>query len=144
MTRALLLLFLVACVKSKPEPASVDAAAPSASIATPQATGFSVETCEALLIEAERDVATIRQSTGKACTSDADCVLAESTVCIPGCKDFAMTKSGLTAYNSSVAKTRSHKCETWTANGCPQTTPKAKPECSPKTAKCENATCVAR
>ena len=149
MKRALLLLVLIGCVKSKPvsEEAGttsgpvVSASASAAPAAT--STAFSVTQCESLLVDGERTLATARGKAATDCKKDDDCQIIETSACIPACADRAVAKKAVAAYTKEREQIRMGQCKLWNDAECPRTTPKPKPECTPMKAACKANKCEA-
>jgi hypothetical protein len=146
MKRALLLLTLVACVKSKPVSEEAGTTASSAT-AAPQpsatSTAFTVMQCESLLVDGERTVATARGKAAVDCKKDDDCQMIETTACIPGCADRAIAKKAAGGYAKEREQVRMGQCKLWNDAECPRTTPKPTPECKPMKAACKANKCEA-
>jgi hypothetical protein len=148
MKKALLLLILVSCVKSKPVSEEAGTTAPTVSSgATPQATAastaFSVTQCESLLVDGERSLATARGKAATDCKKDDDCQIIETSACIAACADRAVAKKAVPGYEKEREQIRMGQCKLWNDAECPRTTPKAKPQCTPMKAACKANKCEA-
>lgn len=148
MKKALLLLFLIGCVKSKPEGGDAGQASPPApaSAATSQSTSstaFTVQQCESLLVDAERKLAAARNEAAADCKKDEDCQLVETSACVPACSDRALAKKAVAAYVKERDMLRDSSCKLWNDAECSRTTPKPVPDCKPMKAACNANACEA-
>jgi hypothetical protein len=149
MKRALLLLVLIGCVKSKPvsEEAGTTAAPVVSASASPSATAtstaFTVTQCESLLVDGERTLATARGKAATDCKKDEDCQIIETSACIPTCADRAIAKKSVATYSREREQIRMGQCKLWNDAECPRTTPKPKPDCTPMKAACKANKCEA-
>jgi hypothetical protein len=141
-------LVLAGCVDKKPAPAQVDAAPTVASAAVTGASAsakpkFTVTACEALLLDAEAQLARERAGADKTCAKDDDCTLVLSGVCAPACTDSAMAKTATALYSKKRSQLDREICQGWRDNDCANTTPKPQPECAPVHAVCKDKQCSA-
>jgi hypothetical protein len=146
MKKALLLLALIGCVKSKPVSEEAGTTASSATVApqgTPTSTAFTVSQCESLLVDGERTLATARGKAATDCKKDDDCQIIETSACIPACADRAVAKKAVAAYNKEREQIRMGQCKLWNDAECARTTPKPAPECQPTKAACKANKCEA-
>lgn len=77
--------------------------------------------CDDLLRAAAVRVTTIFNDASRACSSDADCALAQATlVCLPSCGDLqSVASSALEGLQRSIAATQGLYCGSLESRGCP-------------------------
>lgn len=148
MKKALLLLGLIGCVKSKPVSQDAGATATVTSAgATPQAaatsTAFTVQQCESLVVDAERNLAAARNKAATDCKKDEDCQMIETSACVPACVDRAIAKKAVGEYVKTREQIRMSSCKLWNDAECARTTPKQAPPCTPMKAVCKANKCEA-
>ena len=138
------LVLLAACVKSerKEEDAGVPLGAVVGTTARPS--GLSTESCEQILVGAEQKLAKARADAPTDCHADGDCVLVESSACVPGCTDRAMAKTAAADYRAARDRLRASDCKRWNDGACATTTPKPAPTCPPVRAACTKGKCTAQ
>ncbi len=134
----LLLLACTACVDKKKSDEQ-SAPPPTGSTSGP----LTVQQCEAILVDGEKQLAELRAQMSKECTVDAECAVTFATVCMPGCPDYPMSKSASMMYSFKRDEIDSYTCKRWRDSDCEKITPKPKPSCTAMKGVCQNKVCVA-